>query len=524
LSYTKKKTMTIETTPVKKLTRQDFVSDQTVRWCPGCGDYAILATMQKLLPDLDIPRENTVFISGIGCSSRFPYYMNTYGIHSIHGRAPTLATGLAITNPELSIWVITGDGDGLSIGGNHLLHALRRNVNLNIILFNNRIYGLTKGQYSPTSRLGARTKSSPMGTIEHPINPIAIALAAESSFVARSIDAHTQHLGEVLHQAAAHKGSSFVEVYQNCVIFNPTEWEGLDDRRTRDENILYLEHGKPMVFGKNHDKGIRLKGFSPEIVTLGNGISVDDLLVHDTNSTELGYILSSLDHPVPMGVFREMIDRETYTDGLMGQITEAQSRRGKGDLDELYRSADLWTVKPDDTTPPEITDSLPAGLDEEYVDRLAFGDLEDTAKADDDDRVADRLTEDTLAMLGRNEPVLVRADTSLTEAIHQMNTHNIGCVLVTDDNDRLTGIFTEWDVLMRVAGLVEDLSATTVGDCMTADPVAIRADLPIAHALHLMSINGFRHLPLVDEDHRPVSIISFRDIVRHLHADAIENV
>jgi 2-oxoglutarate/2-oxoacid ferredoxin oxidoreductase subunit beta len=512
--------MTTATIPVKQLTRQDFVSDQTVRWCPGCGDYAILATMQKLLPDLGVSRENTVFISGIGCSSRFPYYMNTYGIHSIHGRAPTLATGLAITNPELSIWVITGDGDGLSIGGNHLLHALRRNVNLNIILFNNRIYGLTKGQYSPTSRLGAKTKSSPMGTIEHPINPIAIALAAEASFVARSIDAHTQHLGEVLHQAATHKGSSFVEVYQNCVIFNPTEWEGLDDRRIRDDNILYLEHGKPMVFGKNRDQGIRLNGFTPEIVLLGDGITEDDLVVHDTDSTELGYILSSMEHPVPMGVFREMKDRETYTDGLMGQIAEAQAKRGKGNLNELYRSADLWTVKPHDTAPPEITDSLPTGLDEEYVDRLAFGDLEDAARSTNG--VADRLTEDTLAMLGRHTPVSVDVNTSLDEAIRQMNTHNIGCVLVTDTNDRLTGIFTEWDVLMRVAGLVEDLSTAVVGDYMTADPVAVRADLPIAHALHLMSINGFRHLPLVDEQHRPVSIISFRDVVRHLHADASE--
>lgn len=513
--------MTTATIPVKTLSRQDFVSDQTVRWCPGCGDYAILATMQKVLPDLGIPRENIVFISGIGCSSRFPYYMNTYGIHSIHGRAPTLATGLAITNPELSIWVITGDGDGLSIGGNHLLHALRRNVNLNIILFNNRIYGLTKGQYSPTSRLGAKTKSSPMGTIEHPINPIAIALAAEASFVARSIDAHTQHLGEVLHQAAEHRGSSFVEVYQNCVIFNPTEWEGLDDRRTRDENILYLEHGKPMIFGKNRDKGIRLNGFNPEIVTLGNGISEADLLVHDASSTELGYILSSMEHPVPMGVFRRVEGRETYTDGLMGQITEAQAKRGKGDLDQLYRAADLWTVSPHaEIAAPEISETLPAGLDEEYVDRLAFGEHIDIEKTNGSSRVADRLTEDTLAMLGRHAPVEVDTQTSLAKAIRQMNTHNIGCVLVTDENDRLIGIFTEWDVLMRVAGIVDDLTATTVGQYMTADPVAVRADMPIAHALHLMSINGFRHLPLVDENHRPVGVISFRDVVHHLHSDS----
>ena len=511
----KVKTMTIETIPVPQLTRQDFVSDQTVRWCPGCGDYAILATVQKVLPELGIPRENIVFISGIGCSSRFPYYMNTYGIHSIHGRAPTLATGLAIANPDLSIWVITGDGDGLSIGGNHLLHALRRNVNLNIILFNNRIYGLTKGQYSPTSRLGAKTKSSPMGTIEHPINPIGLALAAEATFVARSIDAHTQHLGEVLLQAARHQGSSFVEVYQNCVIFNPNEWVGLDDRRTRDDNILYLEHGKPMVFGKNLDRGIRLNGFTPEIVTLGNGITEGDLVVHDAQSTELGYILASMEYPTPMGVFRNADDYPTYTDGLMAQITEAQMKRGKGNLDELYRSADLWTVvpkEPDEPIESHVSGRVPLELDEEYVD-----DIESTEKATPTSTVQDALIADTVAALAAHAPVEVDAHTSLAKAIRQMNSHNIGCVMVTDENDRLVGIFTERDVLMRVAGLVQDTTAATVGEYMTTNPVAVKADLPVAHALHLMSVYGFRHLPLVDDENRPTGIISFRDVVRHLH-------
>jgi 2-oxoglutarate ferredoxin oxidoreductase subunit beta len=520
--------MTIDTIPIPTLTRQDFVSDQTVRWCPGCGDYAILAAVQKALPELGIPRENIVFISGIGCSSRFPYYMNTYGIHSIHGRAPTLATGLAITNPDLSIWVVTGDGDGLYIGGNHLLHALRRNVNLNIILFNNRIYGLTKGQYSPTSRLGAKTKSSPMGTIEHPINPIAIALAAEASFVARSIDAHTQHLGEVLLQAAHHHGSSFVEVYQNCVIFNPNEWEGLDDRRLRDDNILYLEHGRPMIFGKNRDRGIRLNGFTPEIVTPGDGVSEADLAVHDVESTELGYILSSMEYPTPMGVFRQVTDRVTYTDGLMTQIAEARAKRGPGDLDELYRSADLWTVvphEPDEPIEAHISGRLPHELDDEYTDVLtgqgkAADDSTSYGRAGtklDIDSLKDRLTEDTVADLAAHAPVEVDANTSLAKAIRQMNSHNIGCVMVTDDEGKLTGIFTERDVLMRVTGLVENLSAATVGAYMTADPIAVRPDLPIAHALHLMSVYGFRHLPLVDDAHRPIGIISFRDVVHHLH-------
>lgn len=328
------------------LTRKDFVSDQEVRWCPGCGDYSILAQMQKVLPDLGIRRENIVFISGIGCSSRFPYYMNTYGIHSIHGRAPTLATGLAITNPDLSIWVITGDGDGLSIGGNHLIHAIRRNINLNIILFNNRVYGLTKGQFSPTSRQGMRTKSSPMGSIEQPLEPLALALSAQATFVARALDTNPNHLAEVLSRAAAHKGTSFVEVYQNCVIFNPQEWEDYHDRQTRDDHMLFLEHGRPMVFGVNQDKGIILRDLQPEIVKLGNGISEEDLLVHDATceSPALAYILSHLHHPAAMGVLRE-VQGSTYSEGLFQQIAEAKAKKGKSDLLSLYQESDLWEVK-----------------------------------------------------------------------------------------------------------------------------------------------------------------------------------
>jgi 2-oxoglutarate ferredoxin oxidoreductase subunit beta len=332
-----------------QLTRKDFVSDQTVRWCPGCGDYAILAQIQKTLPDIGYKKEDIVFISGIGCSSRFPYYMDTYGIHGIHGRAPTIASGLAITNPDLSVWVITGDGDGLSIGDNHFIHTMRRNINLNVVLFNNRIYGLTKGQYSPTSRTGVKTKSSPMGTIEQPINPVSLALSSGATFVSRSLDAHTKHLGDIFARAAAHKGTSFVEVYQNCVIFNPNEWGPLLDRRNRDDHIIYLEHGQPMVFGKNNDKGIRLDGFKPEVVALGNGISEDDLIVHDKTSKQLAYTLSSLEYPTfPafMGIFYEE-EKPTYSDGLMDQIKTAQEIRGKGDLKALYHSADVWTVEED---------------------------------------------------------------------------------------------------------------------------------------------------------------------------------
>lgn len=501
-----------ESIPVT-LTRQDFVSNQTVRWCPGCGDYSILAQVQKSLPELNIPREKIVFISGIGCSSRFPYYMNTYGIHSIHGRAPTLATGLAIANPDLSVWVVTGDGDGLSIGGNHMIHAIRRNLNLNILLFNNRIYGLTKGQFSPTSRQGMITKSSPMGALEQPLNPIALALASEATFIARSIDAHTQHLGEVLLEAAHHVGTSFVEIYQNCIIFNPDEWQGLDDRRLRDENILYLKHGEPMIFGKNQDKGIRLNGFRLEVVSLGNGVGETDLLVHDETSMQLAYLISHMhfpEFPSPMGVIRR-VSRQTYNEGLMAQVQAAQAKKGTGDLRALYTAADLWTVTERETVQTKQTGLLSLDMDDAYTDEIDQQPEATTA-------VQDRLTQEPLASLKPRPPITVEAAASLEKAIRRMNAHHIGCLLVTDAGDRLVGIFTEKDVLMRVAGLVDNLAAAQVGDYMTANPIALTADLPIARALHEMALYGFRHLPLVDGDGRPEGIISFRDVVRHLNA------
>ena len=293
--------------PVLKAT--DFASDQEIRWCPGCGDYSILAQMKKVLPSIGVPLENTVFVSGIGCSSRFPYYMNTYGVHSIHGRAPAVATGLKTARPELFVWVITGDGDALSIGGKHLMHAIRRNLDINIILFNNEIYGLTKGQYSPTSPLGKVTKSTPMGAVDNPLHPLSIAIGCEGTFIARSIDMHIKHLGMVLARAAEHKGTAFVEVYQNCNVFNDGAYTYATDRATKSDTVLELEHGKPLIFGKNRDKGIRLNGMDPEVVELGKGISEDDLLFHDEKATEpsLAYLLSRMTHPEfpePIGVFR----------------------------------------------------------------------------------------------------------------------------------------------------------------------------------------------------------------------------
>lgn len=337
--------MTQELTVLKST---DFASDQDIRWCPGCGDYSILAQMKKMMPSLGIPRENIVFISGIGCSSRFPYYMNTYGIHGIHGRAPAIATGLKVARPDLQVWVITGDGDGLSIGGNHFIHAIRRNPELKIVMFNNRIYGLTKGQYSPTSPVGKITKSSPMGAVDSPLNPLSVAIGCEATFVARGIDVNAKHLTDVLKRAAEHKGTAFVEVYQNCNVFNDGAWDYAVDRETKADTVIEIEHGKPLIFGKNRDKGIRLNGTHPEIVELGKGVKEDDLLFHDEKAPEptLAYLLSRMrypDYPEPIGVLRA-IERPRYEAEVSKQIADARTKRGEGDLNKLFNSMECWTV------------------------------------------------------------------------------------------------------------------------------------------------------------------------------------
>ncbi len=332
-----------------RYTRKDFQTDQEVRWCPGCGDYTILASVQNFMAGLDIPRENIVFVSGIGCAARFPYYMETYGMHSIHGRAPAIATGVASANPDLSVWVVTGDGDALSIGGNHLIHALRRNVNLNILLFNNQIYGLTKGQYSPTSEQGKRTKSSPMGSIDVPFNPISLALGAEASFVARTIDMDRKHTTAVLQQAYDHAGSSFVEIYQNCNVFNDKAFIQLTGREEREANRIYLEHGKPVTFGKDGERGVVIDAGTARVVNVSD-VGLDAVHVHDAHSPEpsAAFALSRLAHgpngPTPIGVFRSVGD-ETYDDLLRRQLAEAQSKKGPGDLGKLLTSAGTWTVE-----------------------------------------------------------------------------------------------------------------------------------------------------------------------------------
>jgi 2-oxoglutarate ferredoxin oxidoreductase subunit beta len=340
--------MTLQMIEPAPLTRKDFESDQPVRWCPGCGDYAVLAQIQKLMPTLEIPRENFAFISGIGCSSRFPYYMETYGMHSIHGRAPAIASGLKITRPELSVWVVTGDGDALAIGGNHFIHAMRRNIGLKIVLLNNRIYGLTKGQCSPTSEFGKRTKTTPLGSIDRPFSPVSVALGAGATFVARTIDSDLQHLQETLRRAAGHTGTAFVEVLQNCMVFNDGAYDPISNKTTRDDERVLLEHGKPLIYGKDRSKGIRMRGLEPESVTVGeNGVTAADLVVHDEHAHNggLAFFLSQFTAPlpVPLGIFRA-VESPVY-EILNGQLAaDARKQRGRGTLEKLFDSGDTWVI------------------------------------------------------------------------------------------------------------------------------------------------------------------------------------
>ncbi len=336
-----------------KLKRKDFVSDQEVRWCPGCGDYAILAAVQKSLAETGARPENTVFVSGIGCSSRFPYYAKTYGFHSIHGRAPAIASGLKLANPKLDVWVITGDGDALSIGGNHLLHVLRRNVDLNIILFNNKIYGLTKGQYSPTSMEGTKSPTTPFGSVDYPINPVSFALGSGATFIARAIDVDAKGLAPILAAAKAHKGTSLIEIMQNCPIFNDGVWDAVTARATASENQLRLEEGKPLLFAKG-EKGIRLNSeLRPEVVSVGEGegkVAEADLLVHRGNGSDAYHaLLASMtppEFPQPLGIIKQ-VAKPSYDELALAQVEQVTKERGKGDLAALLASGMTWTVGAD---------------------------------------------------------------------------------------------------------------------------------------------------------------------------------
>jgi len=498
-----------------KLTRKDFVSDQMVRWCPGCGDYAILAQMQRVLPELGIPKENYVFVSGIGCSSRFPYYMDTYGIHSIHGRAPTLASGIKITNPDLQVWVITGDGDGLSIGGNHLIHALRRNVNMKIVLFNNRIYGLTKGQYSPTSLPGTKTKSSPMGSIDPAFNPTAVAVGVGATFIARTAAADVKHMAEMFRRAAHHKGTAFIEVYQNCLIFNDGAWDYATNPKNKHENIIYLEDNKPLIFGKNKDKGIRLNGIHPEVVSLDE-VDESELMVHheDMPDGSLSYFLSQMRHergmPEPMGVFRS-VEEPVYEEEVLEQIDLAIEQQGKGDLQKLFFQADTWTIEDDGQNSSNGHGGSgsvpPSGVDEEYVG-VMFND-----EASSEPYFSPT---DALSTLNPRKPLIASENISLAEAIEKLHTLDVGLMALVDDNGKLTGVFTEGDVLRKVVGNVPDLSAASIKDYMTTNVSTLKMDDTLAQAIHLMSIHKFRHILLVDDAQKPVGVLSSRRVAQYI--------
>jgi len=340
--------MTIEIPVLKK---KDFQSDQEVRWCPGCGDYAILSAVQSVLPELGIPKEKFVVVSGIGCSSRFPYYMDTFGFHSIHGRAPAIATGIKVARPDLEVWIATGDGDAMSIGGNHLIHTLRRNVGVKIVMFNNRIYGLTKGQYSPTSERGKRTKSSPYGSVDNPFNPLSLAIGSGATFVARSVDIFIKHLQEILRRAAAHDGAAYIEVYQNCNIFNDGAFRHMTDKNSRDDSVVYLEHGKPLVFGKEDNKGIRLSGTRLEVIELVGNLGLENCLVWDEDEPNpaIAFMLAQMgppDFPTPIGVLRA-VEAPRYDEGVTRQIEQQIEIQGQGSLEDLIYSGELWTVGED---------------------------------------------------------------------------------------------------------------------------------------------------------------------------------
>ena len=330
----------------EQLTKKDFVSDQDIRWCPGCGDYVILAQVQKVFPKLGIPKENIVVVSGIGCSSRFPYYMNTYGFHSIHGRAPAVASGVKLANPNLDVWVITGDGDAMSIGGNHFVHVLRRNIDMKILMFNNRIYGLTKGQYSPTSEVGKVTKSTPMGSLDYPFNPPALAFGASATFIGRTIDKELKHMATMIEECSKHVGTSFLEIYQNCNIFNDGAFSNLTDRDVKSDNVIVLEENMPMIFGKDRDKGLILEGTQFKVVTLGDNYSDNDLIVHNPLDRNLGLIISEMtyneDLPVPIGVFYKE-EKPTYDSMMIEQIESSKNK--KLDLQSLIEGPNPWEVK-----------------------------------------------------------------------------------------------------------------------------------------------------------------------------------
>lgn len=506
---------------MSKLTRKDFVPPVDVRWCPSCGDYSILNSIQKTFPDLGIPRENFVVVSGIGCSSRFPYYMETYGFHTIHGRAPTVATGIKVANPDLSVWLVTGDGDGLSIGGNHLLHVLRRNLDVNILLFNNRIYGLTKGQYSPTSGQGKVTKTSPLGSIDQPINPLCIALAAESTFVARTIDTNPKHMVSTFKASAAHKGISFVEIFQNCLIFNNKEFENIAGREVREDLLLMLEHGKPLIFGKEKNKGIRLNGLKLEVVTIGeNGVTEEDILVHNAEDPDptYAYLLTQMkfpDFPTPMGIFRNIQDRPTYEESLEEQMQTAKSNSAKLDYQALINGSDSWVVEGDGISASQSASEITDNVSDEMTVMKEMIQDEKKSKRDPFSEAFHVSIGSLLEKYGTTKLLTVKSTDGARNAIKLLRDKRIGSLPVID-GEELIGIVSERDIFFKVVGSNADRDKLLVKDIMSQSPETVSEETTVAEAIHKLSLGRFRHMPV--KTATGWGMISSLGLVKYIHS------
>ncbi len=506
------------------LTRKDFVSSSEVRWCPGCGDYAVLNSVQNVLPQLGIPKEKIVFVSGIGCSSRFPYYMDTYGFHSIHGRAPTIATGIKVANPELSVWVITGDGDGLSIGGNHLIHALRRNLDLNIVLLNNKIYGLTKGQYSPTSDKGQITKTSPYGVIDEPIHPLRIALASEATFIGRAVDTDPKHLTDVLKAGAEHKGTAFVEVLQSCVIFNRKAWADISDRTCREDRLLYLEQGKPLIYGEKRNKGIMLRGTDPVVVTIGEqGITKKSLIKHDMYREDPVYasMLAKMEYPeypLPVGIFRA-VKKPVYEVELEKQIKEVTALKGRRNLQALLRGSEYWMVSDQGQSIKRSSGISTLANDESQVmDEQIHALLKST----------DPLTASLKTTIGKifydydyKRSKMLSPRDSISSAIAHFKAAHIECILV-GDSKRLYGMLSERDIIQNVVLTSIDRDRASISSIMRPVYEIMDETNSIGDVINILSISGHRHVP-IRLNAGGFGLVTIRQILRFIH-DTVEQV
>ncbi len=511
-------------TATKTWKRQDFASDQDVRWCPGCGDYVVLSAVHRTLAAIGRGPHENVFISGIGCSSRFPYYLGTYGFHSVHGRAPAIASGVKVCRPDLSVWIVTGDGDGLSIGANHLLHVLRRNIDVNVLLFNNRIYGLTKGQYSPASEQGKVTKTSPMGSIEQPINPLSFAIASQATFVARTYDADPKHVAATLERAAQHKGVSFVEIYQNCKIFNDGTFNAVTNRDVRSDRIVFLEHGKPLTFGALGNKGITLNGVDPVVVEFEPGNPPTDLLVHDENaSVGLSFLLTRLAHPdfpEAMGVFRA-VEKPVYEDELHAQIAKARENSKDTSLHALLRrGAETWTIKP-----PAAEGEAVSGEIESLGDALEeVGPEKDSYIADlDEDEgvpegVARVLGTELSELTSDSDTVRVSADTPIGQVLEEMRAGDaLATVLVCAEDETIVGIVTERDLLHRIPDGV-DLKTAPITIVMTPNPEVLEPSDTVAHALNFAGARSYRRVLVVSEE--GVTVLTIGDLLDFIRNEA----